>query len=247
MPAPPRAAGRVQRGAVLEGGTGRGGGLLRILRILRLLRVLHHVLHAAAARRAGRRRADPADAPAPAAARVPAALAAPALPRRPRPHSVASRAATRLPPRAVASEDLRPTHEPPARRRAPPPPLRAGLCRYRTRSLRLKPCRRWRWRACDARPRRPRIGCTEPPPPSLPYKVDTSRPSLRTNWTRPPPPPHSAASASARCLRLEGARLPRPAAPRVPRGPPDLRTTAADPPPPLPPVLTGHVSSLLPY
>ena len=23
-----------------------------------------------------------------------------------------------------------------------------------------------------------------PPPPSLPYKVDTSRPSLRTNWTR---------------------------------------------------------------
>ena len=22
------------------------------------------------------------------------------------------------------------------------------------------------------------------PPPSLPYKVDTSRPSLRTNWTR---------------------------------------------------------------
>jgi len=25
------------------------------------------------------------------------------------------------------------------------------------------------------------------PPPSLPYKVDTSRPSLRTNWTRRPP------------------------------------------------------------
>ena len=24
----------------------------------------------------------------------------------------------------------------------------------------------------------------QPPPPSLPYKVDTSRPSLRTNWTR---------------------------------------------------------------
>ena len=23
-----------------------------------------------------------------------------------------------------------------------------------------------------------------PPPPPLPYKVDTSRPSLRTNWTR---------------------------------------------------------------
>jgi len=25
---------------------------------------------------------------------------------------------------------------------------------------------------------------SHPPPPSLPYKVDTSRPSLRTNWTR---------------------------------------------------------------
>jgi hypothetical protein len=29
-----------------------------------------------------------------------------------------------------------------------------------------------------------------PPPPSLPYKVDTSRPSLRTNWTRLVPFPH---------------------------------------------------------
>jgi len=27
-------------------------------------------------------------------------------------------------------------------------------------------------------------GAERPPPPSLPYKVDTSRPSLRTNWTR---------------------------------------------------------------
>jgi hypothetical protein len=26
--------------------------------------------------------------------------------------------------------------------------------------------------------------CEPPPPPSLPYKVDTSLPSLRTNWTR---------------------------------------------------------------
>ena len=37
---------------------------------------------------------------------------------------------------------------------------------------------------------------TSSPPPSLPYTVDTSRPSLRTNWTRkvpaggtPQPPP----------------------------------------------------------
>jgi len=28
-----------------------------------------------------------------------------------------------------------------------------------------------------------------PPPPSLPYKVDTSRPALRTNWTRLVPVP----------------------------------------------------------
>jgi hypothetical protein len=28
------------------------------------------------------------------------------------------------------------------------------------------------------------VAGTPPPPPSLPYKVDTSRPSLRTNWTR---------------------------------------------------------------
>ena len=40
-----------------------------------------------------------------------------------------------------------------------------------------------------------------PPPPSLPYKVDTSRPSLRTNWTRLVPfwrraPPPGAPGAS---------------------------------------------------
>jgi hypothetical protein len=35
-------------------------------------------------------------------------------------------------------------------------------------SLSPSECRRW----------------SRPPPPSLPYKLDTSRPSLRTNWTR---------------------------------------------------------------
>ena len=34
-----------------------------------------------------------------------------------------------------------------------------------------------------------------PPPPSLPYKVDTSRPSLRTNWTRLVPFPQVDARA----------------------------------------------------
>jgi hypothetical protein len=33
------------------------------------------------------------------------------------------------------------------------------------------------------------VGWHPPPPPSLPYKVDTSRPSLRTNWTRLVPRP----------------------------------------------------------
>ena len=42
--------------------------------------------------------------------------------------------------------------------------------------------------ACGRRDARRRRG--EPPPPSLPYKVDTSRPSLRTNWTRLVPFPH---------------------------------------------------------
>ena len=32
--------------------------------------------------------------------------------------------------------------------------------------------------------RRARMAWGTAPPPSLPYKVDTSRPSLRTNWTR---------------------------------------------------------------
>ena len=37
-----------------------------------------------------------------------------------------------------------------------------------------------------------------PPPPSLPYKVDTSRPSLRTNWTRPVPSDVGAAAPPGR-------------------------------------------------
>ena len=31
----------------------------------------------------------------------------------------------------------------------------------------------------------PAVEACPPPLPSLPYKVDTSRPSIRTNWTRP--------------------------------------------------------------
>jgi ABC-type molybdate transport system ATPase subunit len=39
-----------------------------------------------------------------------------------------------------------------------------------------------------------------PAPPSLPYKVDTSRPSLRTNWTRVPHLPLPHVSCSTRPL-----------------------------------------------
>ena len=46
-----------------------------------------------------------------------------------------------------------------------------------------------------------------PSPPSLPYNVDTSRPSLRTNWTRCPPP--SPPKAGGPCPRR---------APRITRG-----------------------------
>ena len=58
-------------------------------------------------------------------------------------------------------------------RAEPPPPL------SRTNWKRLVPSSRTKWT---------RLGTggagQGAPPPSLPYKVDTSRPSLRTNWTR---------------------------------------------------------------
>ena len=85
------------------------------------------------------------------------------------------------------------------------------------------------------------------PLPSLPYKVDTSRPSLRTNRTRRVPgdardPTRAGTrssvdaawlSAPVRCVCTASGARPRPR----PRSPPPL----------LPPVLSGHVSSLPPY
>ena len=53
----------------------------------------------------------------------------------------------------------------------------------------LWPCAALRW-----------LSRSRPPPPSLPYKVDTSRPSLRTNWTRLVP------LAGARSPRLSRSR-----------------------------------------
>jgi hypothetical protein len=62
-------------------------------------------------------------------------------------------------------------------------------------------------------PALPRKGAPRPappptclPPPSLPYKVDTSRPSLRTNWTRLVPTclPGRAASEGSRRLTALG-------------------------------------------
>jgi hypothetical protein len=53
-------------------------------------------------------------------------------------------------------------------------------------SRRRHPQRRCRRRRCRRSTRTPssRARSTPRSPPSLPYKVDTSRPSLRTNWTR---------------------------------------------------------------
>ena len=70
-----------------------------------------------------------------------------------------------------------------------------------------------------------------PHPPFLPYKVDTSRPSLRTNWTRLVPFPQVPAPA----LRLLGpagraavGRLPgHPTRERIPRLQRDVRTLLA--------------------
>ena len=85
-----------------------------------------------------------------------------------------------------------------------------------------------------------------PPPPSLPYKVDTSHPYLRTNWTRlgeeleqaPAAAPDDGAGAGAGVNGSKGAGA---------GGGQERSEVAVAPPPPLPPVLTGHASSLVPY
>ena len=67
---------------------------------------------------------------------------------------------------------------------SPPPPTLPYSCPYPCTVHSLPPS----LAGARAAPRvRPRV---RRPPPSLPYKVDTSRPSLRTNWTRLVPFPH---------------------------------------------------------
>jgi hypothetical protein len=90
--------------------------------------------------------------------------------------------------------------------------------------------------------------------PSLPYKVDTSRPSLRTNWTRPlAGSTFSSRRAGRTAGRTSSSSFPPPRA-RTRPGFPACRS----PPPPLPPrtnwtrrvlhpVLIGHAASLTPY
>ena len=69
--------------------------------------------------------------------------------------------------------------------------------------------------AAGAMPAAVRAAVPPPPPlPSLQYKVDTSRPSLRTNWTRLV---HMRAAVPLRAPR------PAPRAPRPPRAPPRAR------------------------
>ena len=84
-----------------------------------------------------------------------------------------------------------------------------------------------------------------PPLPSLPYKVDTSRPSLRTNWTRHVP--FQQARAVLDGLVVVRRRLGAAAAAAAPGACDVTAAFLARGAPPLPPVLTGHAASLLPY
>jgi len=84
-----------------------------------------------------------------------------------------------------------------------------------------------------------RSRAAHPPPPSLPYKVDTSRPSRRTDWTRLVPSRAASARASARMRWAAGAdRLP-PLLSDTPCPSPRTNRTRRVPHP----VLIGHVSS----
>jgi hypothetical protein len=75
----------------------------------------------------------------------------------------------------------------------------------------------------DAEIAEPLEGAAPPPPPSFPYKVDTSRPSLRTNWTRLVPfqVPRRLRPSCTASVRSASATGPR--APTAPRSPPALR------------------------
>ena len=53
-----------------------------------------------------------------------------------------------------------------------------------------------------------KVGGADPPPPSLQYKVDTSRPSLRTNWTRLVPLPPAGRPSHATPFDNFDKRLP---------------------------------------
>jgi hypothetical protein len=80
-------------------------------------------------------------------------------------------------------------------------------------------------------------GLAGAPPPSLPYKVDTSRPSLHTNWTRLVPagdPPPAFTS-----------RAPRDPKPSSSMGGAGGGGGGGGGSPPL--VLSGHAASLTPY
>ena len=81
-------------------------------------------------------------------------------------------------------------------------------------------------------------------PPPLPYKVDTSRPSLRTNWTRLDPfQVFNFLTYCAPALTAAMWALFRPLCEAWDRHNPVEIVR----PPPLPPVQSGHVSSIPPY
>ena len=85
-----------------------------------------------------------------------------------------------------------------------------------------------------------------PPPPFLPYKVDASRPSLRTNWTSLVPFPR--AREPGRAFPVAATlRAAAPARPETRVRPQRQKSNARCAPPPPFPVLTGQVSSLHSY
>ena len=61
-----------------------------------------------------------------------------------------------------------------------------NACAKSTRPRSSPPWLRWEpgWAARQSSTTAPTRMAAQAPPPSLPYKVDTSRPSLHTNWTR---------------------------------------------------------------
>jgi hypothetical protein len=129
----------------------------------------------------------------------------------------------RLSPRAPARRPARcPKAKCSGARRRPSKRVQASAVPPRPRAPPRAPSRR------AAAPRRAQPAHGRPPPPPLPYKVDTSRPFLRTNWTR-----LRARQSTPLCTWATAASTSRPAPPApAPRAPASAPTRARLPPHP---------------